>query len=122
MNKALLGIALLTACWSTASAEEKTFASPDGQVQVTINDNGGTPTYAVRYAAEEFLKPSQLGLHTNMGDYSQNLSMTDFATKKVEDHYELRNIKQSHVDYEATEAVASFTQDGKKVMDIVFRL
>ncbi len=122
MNKVLLGIALLTACWSTASAEEKTFASPDGQVQVTINDDGGTPTYAVRYAAEEFLKPSRLGLHTNMGDYSQNLSMTDFTTKKVEDHYELRNIKQSHVDYEATEAVASFTQDGKKVMDIVFRV
>ena len=113
---------MLITCWSTANAEEKTFTSPDGQVQVTINDENGTPNYSVKYASSEFLKSSPLGLHTNIGDYSKNLSMTAFDTKKVEDHYDLRNIKQSHVDYEATEAVASFTQNGKKVMDVIFRV
>ena len=117
-----MGIAMLITCAGYASAEEKTFTSPDGQVQVTINDEGGTPTYSVKYAATDFITPSPLGLHTNIGDYTKNLSMTAFDTKKVEDHYDLRNIKQSHVDYEATEATASFTQDGKKVMDIVFRV
>lgn len=113
---------MLITCWGTANAEEKTFTSPDGQVQVTINDENGTPNYSVKYASSEFLKSSPLGLHTNIGDYSKNLSMTAFDTKKVEDHYDLRNIKQSHVDYEATEAVASFTQNGKKVMDVIFRV
>lgn len=113
---------MLITCWGTANAEEKTFTSPDGQVQVTINDANGTPNYSVKYASSEFLKSSPLGLHTNIGDYSKNLSMTAFDTKKVEDHYDLRNIKQSHVDYEATEAVASFTQNGKKVMDVIFRV
>lgn len=113
---------MLITCWGTANAEEKTFTSPDGQVQVTINDENGTPNYSVKYASSEFLKSSPLGLHTNIGDYSKNLSMTAFDTKKVEDHYYLRNIKQSHVDYEATEAVASFTQNGKKVMDVIFRV
>lgn len=122
MKKAFMGIAMLITCAGYASAEEKTFTSPDGQVQVTINDEGGTPTYSVKYAATDFITPSPLGLHTNIGDYTKNLSMTAFDTKKVEDHYDLRNIKQSHVDYEATEATASFTQDGKKVMDIVFRV
>lgn len=122
MKKTLMGIAMLITCWGTANAEEKTFTSPDGQVQVTINDENGTPNYSVKYASSEFLKSSPLGLHTNIGDYSKNLSMTAFATKKVEDHYDLRNIKQSHVDYEATEAVASFTQNGKKVMDVIFRV
>mgnify|MGYP004675073705 FL=1 len=117
-----MGIAMLITCWGTANAEEKTFTSPDGQVQVTINDANGTPNYSVKYASSEFLKSSPLGLHTNIGDYSKNLSMTAFDTKKVEDHYDLRNIKQSHVDYEATEAVASFTQNGKKVMDVIFRV
>ena len=117
-----MGIAMLITCAGYASAEEKTVTSPDGQVQVTINDEGGTPTYSVKYAATDFITPSPLGLHTNIGDYTKNLSMTAFDTKKVEDHYDLRNIKQSHVDYEATEATASFTQDGKKVMDIVFRV
>lgn len=113
---------MLITCWGTANAEEKTFTSPDGQVQVTINDENGTPNYSVKYASSEFLKSSPLGLHTNIGDYSKNLSMTAFDTKKVEDHYYLRNIKQSHVDYEATEAVASFTQNGNKVMDVIFRV
>lgn len=113
---------MLITCWGTANAEEKTFTSPDGQVQVTINDENGTPNYSVKYASSEFLKSSPLGLHTNIGDYSKNLSMTAFDTKKVEDHYYLRNIKQNHVDYEATEAVASFTQNGKKVMDVIFRV
>lgn len=122
MKKTLMGIAMLITCWGTANAEEKTFTSPDGQVQVTINDANGTPNYSVKYASSEFLKSSPLGLHTNIGDYSKNLSMTAFDTKKVEDHYDLRNIKQSHVDYEATEAVASFTQNGKKVMDVIFRV
>ena len=122
MNKTLMGIAMLITCWGTANAEEKTFTSPDGQVQVTINDTNGMPNYSVKYASSEFLKSSPLGLHTNIGDYSKNLSMTAFDTKKVEDHYDLRNIKQSHVDYEAIEAVASFTQNGKKVMDVIFRV
>ena len=122
MKKTLMSIAMLITCWGTANAEEKTFTSPDGQVQVTINDENGTPNYSVKYASSEFLKSSPLGLHTNIGDYSKNLSMTAFDTKKVEDHYYLRNIKQSHVDYEATEAVASFTQNGKKVMDVIFRV
>jgi len=122
MKKTLMSIAMLITCWGTANAEEKTFTSPDGQVQVTINDENGTPNYSVKYASSEFLKSSPLGLHTNIGDYSKNLSMTAFDTKKVEDHYDLRNIKQSHVDYEATEAVASFTQNGKKVMDVIFRV
>ena len=122
MKKTLMSIAMLITCWGTANAEEKTFTSPDGQVQVTINDANGTPNYSVKYASSEFLKSSPLGLHTNIGDYSKNLSMTAFDTKKVEDHYDLRNIKQSHVDYEATEAVASFTQNGKKVMDVIFRV
>lgn len=122
MKKAFMGIAMLITCMSYASAEEKTFTSPDGQVQVTINDEGGTPTYSVKYAANDFITSSPLGLHTNIGDYTKNLSITAFDTKKVEDHYDLRNIKQSHVDYEATEATASFTQDDKKVMDIIFRV
>lgn len=113
---------MLITCWGTANAEEKTFTSPDGQVQVTINDENGTPNYSVKYASSEFLKSSPLGLHTNIGDYSKDLSMTAFDTKKVEDHYDLRNIKQSHVNYEATEAVASFTQNGNKVMDVIFRV
>lgn len=114
-------IALLAAC-TNCIAEEKNLTSPDGKMTVCINDEGGVPTYRVDYAGSEFISSSPLGLMTNMGDYSKNMSFSGFDTSTVKESYDLRIIKQSHVDYEANQAVCSFTQDGKKVMDIIFRV
>lgn len=114
-------IALLAAC-TNCMAEEKNLTSPDGKMTVSINDEGGVPTYRVDYAGSEFISSSPLGLMTNMGDYSKNMSFSGFDTSTVKESYDLRIIKQSHVDYEAKQAVCSFTQDGKKVMDIIFRV
>ena len=114
-------IALLAAC-TNCMAEEKNLTSPDGKMTVSINDEGGVPTYRVDYAGSEFISSSPLGLMTNMGDYSKNMTFSGFDTSTVKESYDLRIIKQSHVDYEANQAVCSFTQDGKKVMDIIFRV
>lgn len=114
-------IALLAAC-TNCMAEEKNLTSPDGKMTVSINDEGGVPTYRVDYAGSEFISRSPLGLMTNMGDYSKNMTFSGFDTSTVKESYDLRIIKQSHVDYEANQAVCSFTQDGKKVMDIIFRV
>ena len=48
--------------------------------------------------------------------------MTGCEIKKVQEQYQLSTIKQSNVNYEATEAVCSFEKQGKKVMDVVFRV
>ena len=114
-------IALLAAC-TNCMAEEKNLTSPDGKMTVSINDEGGVPTYRVDYAGSEFISSSPLGLMTNMGDYSKNMTFSGFDTSTVKESYDLRIIKQSHVDSEANQAVCSFTQDGKKVMDIIFRV
>ena len=43
-----------------------------------------------------------------MGNYTTDLTLADCEVKTVKESYDLRNIKQSHVDYEATEAVRAF--------------
>ena len=68
------------------------------------------------------LKPSALGLTTNIGDYTQGLTLKGVVTNPVSDTYSLRNIKQSHVAYQANEAVATYEKDGRTVMDIIFRV
>ena len=96
--------------------------SPDGKIQVILELRDGKPSYRVTYQGQDMLNPSALGVVTNMGDYTQGLTLKGIEQNKVSESYSLRNIKQSHVDYEATEAVATYQQNGQPVMDIIFRV
>ena len=106
----------------TANAEEKRFNSPDGKIEVTVNDEGGKPTYQVSLGGIEFLRRSPLGLTANIGDLTQGLTMKSCDVKTVSDEYSLKTTKQSHIQYEATEAVCQFEKDGRQVLDIIFRV
>ena len=44
------------------------------------------------------------------------------STNKIDETYELASIKQSKVHYVANEAVFSFTQQGKTIYDVIFRI
>ena len=112
----------LAGCLATAFANDQRVASPDGKLVVTINDEGGKPTYTVSYEGQIVLTPSALGLQTNIGDFTQNLSLKSCDSNTIKDHYTVRNIKQQTVDYEAAEAVCHFTQGNKAVMDVTFRV
>ncbi len=122
MKKVILAVLVLASTWSSAWATEKTFNSPDGKVAVVVDDTNGAATYRVTLGSVEFIGRSPLGLKTNMGDFTQGLTLSACEVKAVKDSYDLPNIKQSHVDYEANEAVLSFEQQGKPVMDIIFRV
>ena len=117
-------ICMLCLAWlslTSVQADEK-IVSPNGKVILTLSMDQGQPSYQVVYDGQTVIVPSGLGLVTNIGDYSQGLVQKAVETKAVKETYSLRNIKQSHVDYEATEAIASYEQDGQTVMDIIFRV
>jgi hypothetical protein len=96
--------------------------SPDGKIQLDLELKDGKPSYRVSYQGQDMLKSSALGVVTNIGDFTQGLALKGIEQNKVSESYSLRNIKQSHVDYEATEAVATYLQNGQPVMDIIFRV
>lgn len=96
--------------------------SPDGRIQVTLDIRDGQPFYQVSYDGKIVIGESPLGIITNVGDFRQRLTLKGVTEKEVKDSYDVRNIKQSHIDYVANEAIASFEQDGKSVMDITFRV
>ena len=108
---------------SVASAENKQIASPDGKLVVTVADMDGRPSYSVSYDNVLFLKPSPLGMIANIGDFSSGMSLEkNVSTNKIDETYELASIKQSKVRYVANEAVFSFTQQGKTIYDVIFRI
>ena len=108
---------------SIVSAEDKQIASPDGKLLVTVADMDGIPSYSVSYDNVLFLKPSPLGMIANIGDFSSGMSLEkNVSTNKIDETYELASIKKSKVHYVANEAVFSFTQQGKTIYDVIFRI
>ena len=89
---------------------------------VTVSDQGGKATYQVTLDGTVFITPSPLGVVMNFADLSQGLTLKDCQTTTVKDEYSLKTIKQSHVSYEATEAVCQFEKDGKPALDVIFRV
>ena len=104
----------------TKAQESSQFSSPDTKVLLTLSMDNGQPKYEVAYNGEQVIAPSPLGLVTNMGDFSLNLTQKKVEKKAHSDQYALRNIKQSLINYEATEVTATYEQDGQEVMNITF--
>ena len=50
-----------------AAAKDKTIASPNGQLVVTLSDTDGKPTYTVKLNGKEVMQPSRLGFVADFG-------------------------------------------------------
>jgi hypothetical protein len=104
------------------NAQEKKIVSPDGKLMVILSVESGRPVYSVNYNGKIFLGKSPLGLKTNIGDYTAGIEMGESVENKVDEQYELTNIKQKKVHYQANESVCTFLKENKKVFDVVFRI
>ena len=127
MNKFwLIAISFLIYQFSFSSVAAQTIPSPDGKINMVMELTAdGQPQYRVLYEGQEVVKRSPLGLVTNMGDFSSGLVLKDVVQTEISEPYELRNIKKSNVNYEATEAVFIYALKDKPettVMEITFRV
>ena len=91
-----------------ASAREVNIASPNGQLVVTVSDQGGKATYAVTFNGREMLLPSALGFKADMGDFTQGLTIKNTATAHVDRTYTMRQVKQSQMHYVAEALTIDF--------------
>jgi hypothetical protein len=117
----LLALLATVGMLQTAGAAER-LTSPKGDIVVVIDVQNGKPTYEVSLGGVQFLKPSPLGLLTNLGDFTDGLTLAGCDSKTQHDEYWLKTTKQSHISYDATEAVCRFEKDGKRVLDIQFHI
>ena len=97
--------------------------SPDGKLKVSLMVSNGMPSYSVTYNEKSFLENSPLGLKTSAGDFTTGLALkADANQNKIDETYELPNIKQHTVHYEANEAIFSFSKENKPAIDVIFRV
>ena len=117
MKKKLLTAAMLLSA-IIAMAETKTVSSPDGRLQVTINDEGGRATYAVSYDGNTVLMPSLLGFEADFSNFTEELTITGAEPNKMIHPYQMRQTKRSTVRYSANCIDVTF-QNGKQQTMIV---
>lgn len=122
MKKLLITSVLMVASVFAANAENLKVTSPDGRLIVNLNDKGGIVTYDVTYDGQEAVKPSRLGLITNLGDFSRGLSFKTSTTRQVSDSYSIRNIKARNVEYRANELNATYTDKQNREITVTFRV
>ena len=97
--------------------------SPNGNLTVIVTLEQGLPLYSITYNSRVFLERSPLGLVTNVGDFSQGLTMGDTVTHStIDETYELRTIKQSQMHYVANEGVFTFLRDTLPAFDLIIRV
>lgn len=103
---------------------QSVMSSPDGKLKVLVYLNNGIPFYKVYYNDKTFLEDSPLGVKTDTGDFTSGLDLQDddVQQSKIDEIYELPNIKQSKVNYKANEAVFSYRKNGTAAIDIIFRI
>lgn len=119
-NFLLVAVSLMTAL--SAFAEKSTVSSPDGKLNVVVEDQDGKLYYSVDYAGTRMMEPSLLGLLANVGDFSQGLTFQKKSEAKVDKSYDLRTAKASHVDYHANQLNVTYLNGKKEPMTVTFNV
>ena len=128
LARIVLVCSVLIGSLATASATRQ-ITSPDGKVIVEVDDRDGLPTYQVSLDGVTVIERSPLGLKANFEDLTQGLTLKDCEVSTFSDEYWLKTWKQSHVKYDATEAVCHFytagterQPSGRLALDVIFRV
>lgn len=118
-NNILLQIAMFLLSGSAVNAQ----TSPDGKLQVNVTCADGKPVYTVTYNGKPCMKTSPLGLNTNIGDFTKDLSISNSSdVQPVKADYTLYNIKRKNNHYEANQQIYTFSQNGKEVLKAIFQV
>jgi hypothetical protein len=123
MKRIFLSLTFLLALTTNVLvAQIATVVSPDGKLKLQLYLEEGQPHYSVEYDAKTILEKSPLGIITNEGDFSNNLTFTGNEESSVEKNYTQEKIKQSSISYEANRLKSSFEDAGQRGLDIVFQV
>ncbi len=120
--KQIFILGLLTISLSVFSQSDQSVLSPDGQLKVVVEIMEGQPVYQVTYNGKMMLEDSPLGLVTNAGDFTSNMTFVSIDTSKVNTEYSLEKIKQSEVKYEANTLTYTMANSEGKQLSVLFQV
>ena len=124
MKKVFMIMAMAVVCLSTAIAATNDhchIASPHGTTYVSVLTIDGKAFYEVEHHCNPFVSTSQLGLRTNIADFSQ-LEFVSMEQETVKGSYQLNTAKTSSVAFEAVKAICTFRNPDGHTLQVEFRV
>ena len=99
MRKLFISIFMASSvlCW----ADDVRVSSPDGNLVVTVSDNGGRLYYSATLGGQQMIQSSALGLKTSIGDLTKDLTIYEKQPSSVNSQYTMRGTKASSSAYSA---------------------
>ena len=120
MRKSFLALLLTSSV--LAWAGDVTVSSPNGQLVVTVSETDGNVTYAATLNGQPVITPSALGLKTNIGDFTELLSMADSKKSAIDNSYQMRGTKASKATYHANQLTVDFQNKAGQTLSIIFQV
>ncbi|WP_100614368.1 glycoside hydrolase family 97 protein [Confluentibacter citreus] len=96
--------------------------SPDGKLKVNVSVENGKALYSVAYNGKVMIENSPLGLITNEGDFTENMSFVESTPDKVTKNYSQEKIKKSSINYEANTLKFTVANKDKKQLSVAFQV
>ena len=119
-------MSVMTVC---AMAETMQVKSPDGRLTVDFTLTDGRLTYAVSYDNNEMIQSSALGVNTEMGDFTQGLTLKNVRHSAIDEAYTLRTAKcggnhyvANKIESEREKAVAYHDTVAPKMEEIRYQI
>ena len=115
-------LALTLAVSAMAWADNRQVASPDGRLVVNVSVENGRAAYTVSYDGQQVLAPSALGMKTNLGDFTQNLSLAEASESSVTKDYVMTRTKRSKIHYDARTLTLRLNTEKKIPLTVYFQV
>ena len=94
--------------------------SPDEHLNVNIDVKDGLLLYSIKYYEEEMLSPSRLGLKSDLGDFTEGLSIVNHEFGKVSKEYDMTRTKASHSVFNANKVDITVSNSEKRQLIVTF--
>ena len=103
-------------------AEQVTVKNIPGNIELTVGDEGGRPTYSLSLGGKVMIEPSPLGLRADFADFSQGMTLESWKEGPKELDYSVDRIKKSHVSKTVNNVTFTFSNSDGRHMDVEFVL
>ncbi|KEO73772.1 glycoside hydrolase family 97 protein [Anditalea andensis] len=122
ITKICFAFCLLFTSFLALAQDKKTVSSPDGKLSIDISMVSGKPMYSVSYNQHVMLENSPLGLVTNEGDFTRDMSFVSSSPDQVEKSYSQDRIKVSDKEYKANTLTYIIKNQEDKEISIHFQV
>ena len=109
-------------CAQTQNATGASVKSPDGRMEVFVHIRQGTtkPCYNVTYDGKPVVLDSDLGLVSDIGDFTCNMQFKNVKYDDVTKDYTMAQAKASNIHFEANKMDVEFQNTEGKSMTVTF--